>query len=76
MTPIHLNYYQTDLQKIEGRPIKSYIAYKKWWIEHHSYHYVGSPDWGHTPEECFETHVNEIGLYTLMETLVNWVDEE
>jgi hypothetical protein len=56
--------------------MKSYIAYKKWWIEHHSYHYVGSLYWGHTPEECFETHVRELGLYKLMETLVDWEDEK
>lgn len=56
--------------------MKSYIAYKKWWIEHQSCHYVGSLYWGNTPEECFEQHIKDLSLYKLMETLASWVDEE
>ena len=56
--------------------MKAYTAYKRWWIEHHAPHYVGSLYWGNeTAEECFAQHVKDLGLYKLFETLQAW-DEE
>lgn len=54
----------------------AYIRYKAWWIQHESPHKVGTLYWGETAEECFEQHVKDIGLYRLMETLVDWNDEK
>jgi hypothetical protein len=52
--------------------MKAYITYKEWWIktitrDHGHRGYRGS-----TVEEAFEQHVEDLGLYELMETLVVW----
>lgn len=55
--------------------MKAYTAYKRWWIENQSPHYVGSLYWGETAEECFAQHVKDLGVYGLFEMLQAW-DEE
>jgi hypothetical protein len=56
--------------------MKAYTAYKRWWIENQSPHYVGSLYWGReTAEECFAQHVKDLGVYGLFEMLQAW-DEE
>lgn len=54
----------------------AYIKYKAWWIQHEAPNKVGTLYWGETAEECFEQHLKDIGLYRLMETLVDWNDEK
>jgi len=52
--------------------MKEYVAYKKWWME-----WAVSVDLAVnlSDEELFEKHINELGLYNLMETLVTWQEE-
>ena len=52
--------------------MKAYITYKAWWIEEKGFDYVPSCYWGQDPEEAFERHVKDLGLYELMETLAAW----
>jgi hypothetical protein len=55
--------------------MKAYIAYKKWWIEHEAPHRIPSLFWGEDAGTAFRQHVNQMGLYQLMETLVDWEEE-
>ena len=55
--------------------MKAYAAYKKWWIECHAPSLIPSLYWGETPEHAFKQHIDDIGLYNLMETLVLWYDD-
>lgn len=57
--------------------MKTYIAYKKWWIDTQAQYYYNSPYYNKhdTPEELFTQHIENLGLYGLMETLCNW-DED
>ena len=52
--------------------MKAYIAYKKWWIEHQAKDFIPSLYYGDDPEIAFRQHVKDMGLYQLMETLVDW----
>ncbi len=52
--------------------MKAYTAYKTWWIEHQAPNLVPSLYWGQTAEEAFRQHIADMGLYKLMETLVDW----
>ena len=56
--------------------MKAYIEYKAWWIEYQAPDYIPSSYWGKTPEEAFKQHVKDMGLYELMETLLDWIEEE
>lgn len=49
--------------------MKEYLAYKQWWIDYQSEHYVGSLYYGDNAEEAFEQHVKDLGLYGLMEAM-------
>jgi hypothetical protein len=49
--------------------MKAYIEYKTWWIDTQAPHKVPSLYWGDSSEEAFMVHVNELGLYGLMEQL-------
>ena len=31
---------------------------------------------GDDAEQAFEQHINDLGLYKLMETLVDWIEDE
>ena len=55
--------------------MKAYVAYKKWWMEWHAPDLIPSLYWGDTPEQAFRQHVNDMGLYRLMETLVGYEDD-
>lgn len=55
--------------------MKEYIAYKEWWITHHAPSLIPSLYWGETVEQAFKQHVNDMGLYRLMETLAVWSEE-
>lgn len=52
--------------------MKTYIEYKKWWIESIAPRHVPSLYYGNTVEQAFETYVKRLGLYNLMETLADW----
>ena len=52
--------------------MKAYITYKEWWIKTITRDHVHSDYWGSAVEEAFKQHVEDLGLYELMETLVNW----
>lgn len=52
--------------------MKAYIAYKEWWIEFQASDLIPSLYWGDTPEDAFRQHIADMGLYKLMETLVDW----
>ena len=54
--------------------MKEYIEYKKWWMTWEAPSRVPILDSGET-EDAFEQHINEIGLYQLMETLADWGDD-
>jgi hypothetical protein len=56
--------------------MKEYIAYKAWWIQHQSPRCVASGQWPDTAEEAFEQHINDLGLYQLMEILTDeWITQ-
>ena len=48
---------------------KAYITYKEWWID-----WYYSDGFKPGAEGAFEQHIEDIGLYGLMETLVVWED--
>lgn len=54
----------------------NYALYKKWWIEHEAPHKIPSLYYGDTPETAFKQHIQDMGLYELMETLENWNEEQ
>jgi hypothetical protein len=56
--------------------MKAYIAYKEWWIQHVAPAEVPSLYYGDDAEQAFKQHVNDLGLYKLMEMLVNWIEDE
>jgi|TARA_R110000851_G_scaffold173052_1_gene319367 hypothetical protein len=47
--------------------MEAYIKYKAWWIETQSPHILSEH---RNSEEMFEDHVNLLGLYNLMEALI------
>ncbi len=53
--------------------MKAYLDYKEWWLDHvfpafsESLYLNG--------EQAFKEHVNDMGLYGLMEKLCEWSDE-
>jgi hypothetical protein len=51
--------------------MKEYIEYKEWWMENEAKYKIPSLYWGATAEEAFEQHVRDLGLYELMEKLVD-----
>lgn len=55
--------------------MKAYLAYKEWWIDNVAPAEIPSVYFGDTPEQAFRQHVNDLGLYNLMETLCTWVLE-
>jgi hypothetical protein len=55
--------------------MKAYTAYKEWWMQHVAPAQVPSLYYGDNAEKAFEQHIKDLGLYKLMETLVDW-DEE
>ena len=55
--------------------MKAYIAYKKWWIEHQAKDFIPSLYYGDDPEIAFRQHINDMSLYELMETLVDWEEK-
>jgi hypothetical protein len=55
--------------------MKAYLAYKQWWIDNVAPAEFPSEYFGDTPEQAFKQHVNDLGLYNLMETLCTWVLE-
>jgi hypothetical protein len=55
--------------------MKAYIDYKAWWIDTQAPHRTIS-SWSVDHEEMFKEHVNGLGLYELMELLVNWYEED
>ena len=56
--------------------MKEYIAYKEWWLQHVAPSEVPSLYYGDDAEQAFEQHINDLGLYKLMEMLVNWIEED
>lgn len=56
--------------------MKAYKDYKAWWIEFQAPDHIPSLYWGNTPEKAFEQHIKNMNLYELMETLVDWSDDE
>jgi hypothetical protein len=54
--------------------MKAYIDYKAWWIDTQAPHRTIS-SWSFDHEEMFKEHVNKLGLYGLMELLVEWYEE-
>lgn len=56
--------------------MKEYVAYKKWWIKHQAPHHIPSLFWGDDAETAFREHVNQMGLYQMLETLIDWSEEE
>jgi len=56
--------------------MKAYIAYKKWWIEHQAKDFIPSLYYGDDPEIAFRQHILDMGLYELMETLVDWEEDQ
>lgn len=55
--------------------IKAYQDYKAWWIEYQAPASGGKFDDVYN-EQAFEEHINSMSLYTLMETLAMWVNDE
>lgn len=56
--------------------MKEYLAYKQWWIDNVAPAEFPSEYFGDTPEQAFKQHVNDLGLYGLMEALCIWSDDE
>lgn len=55
---------------------KAYLAYKEWYIEHVYQSLDHERFSAMTREEAFEDHLNELGLYGLMEKLCEWDESE
>jgi hypothetical protein len=55
--------------------MKAYTKYKEWWIKREAPSKVPSLYWGETAEQAFGQHVSMLGLYSLMEILEAWDDE-
>ena len=49
--------------------MRAYLAYKEWWIDNVAAAEVPSLYYGNTAEQAFKQHVNDLGLYNLMEKL-------
>ena len=56
--------------------MKEYVAYKDWWMQHVAPSNVPCLYYGDNAEEAFKQHVNDLGLYKLMETLADWTEDE
>jgi hypothetical protein len=52
--------------------MKEYISYKTWWIDHVAPAHIPSLYWGETAEQAFKYHVQNLGVYGLMEILTSW----
>lgn len=52
--------------------MKTYMNYKKWWIENIAPRNIPTLYYGNTVESAFEAYVKGLGLYNLMETLADW----
>jgi hypothetical protein len=50
--------------------MESYRKYKEWWIKYQAPYYVPSLYYGETAESAFEQHIKNMGLYELMEILL------
>jgi len=55
--------------------MKAYIRYKEWWIDTQAPQLVPSLYWGNTEEDAFKQNLANMGLYLLMETLVEYEDK-
>jgi hypothetical protein len=55
--------------------MKAYTAYKNWWKTFQAPSLVPSLYWGETADEAFEQHVNDLGLFGLMEAIEDWGEE-
>jgi hypothetical protein len=56
--------------------METYKLYKQWWIETQAPSLVPSLYWGETSEEAFKYHVKNLGVYGLMEKLLEWKENE
>lgn len=56
--------------------MKAYLEYKEWWIDNVAAAEVPSLYYGATAEQAFKQHVNDLGLYGLMEKLSEWSEDE
>jgi hypothetical protein len=56
--------------------MKTYKLYKEWWIETQAPSLVPSLYWGETSEEAFKYHIKNLGVYGLMEKLLEWEENE
>lgn len=55
--------------------MKAYLEYKELWIDNVAAAEIPSLYYGTTAEQAFKQHVNDLGLYGLMEKLVEWNEE-
>jgi hypothetical protein len=55
--------------------MKAYLEYKEWWISNVYPSLNGSLYYGDDSESAFKQHLNDLGLYGLMEKLCEWSDE-
>jgi hypothetical protein len=55
--------------------MKEYIEYKKWWIETHANSMEPSLYWADPSYDAFERHINDLGLFRLMELLADWNED-
>jgi hypothetical protein len=56
--------------------MKTYKLYKQWWIDNVAYTLIPSLYWGTTTEQAFKQHVQNLGVYGLMEKLLEWEENE
>lgn len=56
--------------------MKAYTNYKKWWIKHEADFVINQKYYNLlTPEEAFKEHINNMDMFTLMETLELWHED-
>jgi hypothetical protein len=53
----------------------AYSAYKEWWLINEWPSSIGSLYFEIDQEQAFEQHINDLGLYNLMEKLCLWSEE-
>jgi len=56
--------------------MNAYTKYKNWWIAHEAQYHIGNEFHEDSAEECFRTHITQMSLYELMETLTFWENED
>jgi hypothetical protein len=56
--------------------METYKLYKQWWIDNVAYTLIPSLYWGTTTEQAFKQHVQNLGVYGLMEKLLEWEENE